>query len=95
MNKFIYSKITKSKFLKINEDNLMFITNPGRMGDENGLSIDKSIYSEFEPYINDLVEKYLEGKSSEEKKTFKYVATYSVWKDAFINMANSKGYIVK
>ena len=28
--------ISKEDFLKINEDNVMFITNPGRMGDEDG-----------------------------------------------------------
>ena len=29
-------RITKSDFLKINEEDVMFITNPGRMGDEDG-----------------------------------------------------------
>ena len=28
--------ISKKDFLKINEDDVMFITNPGRMGDEDG-----------------------------------------------------------
>ncbi len=28
--------ISKEDFLKLNEDNVMFITNPGRMGDEDG-----------------------------------------------------------
>ena len=36
MNKFETNKITKSDFLKLNEEDLMFITNPGRMGDEDG-----------------------------------------------------------
>lgn len=31
-----YNSISKEDFLKINEDDLMFITNPGRMGDEDG-----------------------------------------------------------
>jgi len=31
-----YNEISKTDFLKLNEDNLMFITNPGRMGDEDG-----------------------------------------------------------
>ena len=30
------NKISKEDFLKINEDDVMFITNPGRMGDEDG-----------------------------------------------------------
>lgn len=29
-------KITKKRLFKLKEDNLMFITNPGRMGDEDG-----------------------------------------------------------
>ena len=36
MTEFKTNKITKKEFLKINENNLMFITNPGRMGDEDG-----------------------------------------------------------
>ncbi len=38
MNKLEYHKISKSDFLKLNEEDLMFITNPGRMGDEDGLT---------------------------------------------------------
>ena len=30
---FIENKISKEDFFKINEDDVMFITNPGRMGD--------------------------------------------------------------
>lgn len=36
MNNFKTNKISKSEFIKLNENNLMFITNPGRMGDEDG-----------------------------------------------------------
>ena len=32
----VENKISKEEFLKINEDDVMFITNPGRMGDEDG-----------------------------------------------------------
>jgi len=163
MNKFETNKITKSDFLKLNEEDLMFITNPGRMGDEdgstfiikkeneltiyridgwmyrkigekenisldealnqfpkwrktwkesdkkeynkkykylymgfgNGLSIDNSIYTEFEPYLNKLVEEYLENKSDEEKISLKYAAIYASWEKAFINMVNDKEYILK
>ena len=35
-HKLEINKISKSDFLKINEDNVMLITNPGRMGDEDG-----------------------------------------------------------
>lgn len=36
MNRFEANKISREEFLKINENDLMFITNPGRMGDEDG-----------------------------------------------------------
>ena len=29
-------KISREEFFKLSEDDLMFITNPGRMGDEDG-----------------------------------------------------------
>lgn len=163
MNKIEYNKISKSDFLELNEDDLMFITNPGRMGDEdgstfvikkgneytvyrvdgwmypiegktsnislngtlkqfpkwqeawkhkeekeyngkykylymgfgNGLCVDTSIYREFEPYLNDLVDMFLLDKNDEDKKSQKYAAIYNVWEKAFINMINDKGYILK
>ena len=161
MNEFKINKISKSNFLKINEDNVMFITNPGRMGDEdgstfivkdndyliiyrvdgwiyptrndkneniitlsefanqfpkwydawknskdknysdkyqylymgfgNGLCVDKTIYNEFEPYLNDLVTECL---NNENDGVISF-AIYKVWKNAFINMVNSKKYILK
>ena len=33
---FVVNKISKKDFFKINEKDVMFITNPGRMGDEDG-----------------------------------------------------------
>ena len=36
MGNLVKNKVKKSDFLKINEDEVMFITNPGRMGDEDG-----------------------------------------------------------
>ena len=35
-NKLDINKISKKDFMNLKEDNLMFITNPGRMGDEDG-----------------------------------------------------------
>ena len=155
------NKITKEEFLKINEDDVMFITNPGRMGDEdgstfivrqdggfkvyrisgwmypsedidekerislqdaynqfprwretlnhfndenykgkykhiyrgfgNGLSIDNSIYDEFKPYLDQLVEEYI--KDSEDKESLKPAATFNTWKIAFNSMTNNKSNI--
>lgn len=36
MNVFKLNSISKDDFYKLKEENLMFITNPGRMGDEDG-----------------------------------------------------------
>lgn len=36
MHTFKPNKISKEEFFKIDEKNVMFITNPGRMGDEDG-----------------------------------------------------------
>lgn len=160
MKHFEPKKITKEDFLKIDEDNLMFITNPGRMGDEdgstfivrngnelsiyrvdgwmypsrekgkilmgdaekqfpkwretwkhcndkdykgkykyiymgfgNGLSVDYSIYSDFEPYLNQLVESYLEKE--DDKESLQYAAIYNVWMDAFMEMVHDKKYVIK
>ena len=157
----VENKISKEEFLKINEDDVMFITNPGRMGDEdgstfiirqnneykiyrldgwmyrkegqevdisyddalnqfpkwldtlkhlkdelyngkykhlymgfgNGLSIDNSIYEEFEPYLNEKVQEYLKGK--EDQDSLKYAAIFNTWQEAFMNMVKDKGYILK
>ena len=149
-------KLTKEDFLKLNEDDILFITNPGRMGDEdgstfivrngneftiyrvdgwmypnedttislddalkqfpmwhdawengdntkykhlymgfgNGISIDHSIVREYEPYLNELVERYL-GESKEEKDSLQYAAIYNSWEEAFLNMLNDKKWILK
>ena len=55
------------------------------MGFGNGLSIDNSIYNEFEPYLKKLVNDCLDD----------YSLVYSVWIDAFMEMVNEKGYILK
>ena len=165
MYEFKTNKISRIDFLKLKENDLMFITNPGRMGDEdgstfiikngneltiyrvdgwmypkvneqeeykismddvkkqfpkwhdawkhgyekdyegkykylymgfgNGLSVDKSIYSEFEVYLNVLVEEYLKDSSEEEKDNLRNAAIFNVWEKAFINMVNAKMYFLK
>ncbi len=159
MNKFKIHKISKSELVKLKESDLMFITNPGRMGDEdgltfiiknnneltiyrvdgliyqkedilledikkqfpkwydawkhsnekkyrgkykylymgfgNGLSVDNSIYNEFKQYLDVLVDEYLKNSSDEERESLKYALIFKAWKEAVINMANGKGYILK
>ena len=54
----------------------------------NGLSIDKSVYSEYEPYLNKHVENYLSDK--EDKESLKYAAILNVWIDALNEMNENK-----
>ena len=63
------------------------------MGFGNGLSIDNSIYEEFEPYLNEKVQEYLKGK--EDQDSLKYAAIFNTWQAAFMNMVKDKGYILK
>lgn len=108
MNNVKIHKISKSELRKLNEDDLMFITNPGRMGNEdeltfiikngNGLiiyKVDNSIYTEFKQYLEDLVTKYLKDRSNEDKESLKYAAIFNVWEKAFIDMVNDRVYILK
>jgi hypothetical protein len=164
VNEFESSKISKEEFKKLNEEDLMFITNPGRMGDEdgstfvikhgndvsvyridgwmypnpnekeeykisygemikqfpkwkemlnhasekdyngkyiylymgfgNGLCVDKSIYNEYVPYLNNLVKKYLDDKIGD-KESLKYAAVFNVWGDAIVDMVNDKNSLLK
>lgn len=159
MDRSKYNSISKEDFKKLNEQDVLFITNPGRMGDEdgstfvikngneltiyrvdgwmypkrgidpkeqitlsdaknqfpkwndawkngdndkykylhlgfgNGLSIDKEIYTEYEPYLNSEVEKHLEGKDNGED--IRNATIYAVWKNALEEMAKDKQLILK
>ena len=44
------NKISKSDFIKLKEDNILFITNPGRMGDEDGITFIVKSENAFEVY---------------------------------------------
>ena len=50
MSEVIIHKISKFKLIKIDEDDLMFITNPGRMGDEDGMTFIIRNSNEFTIY---------------------------------------------
>ena len=148
-------EISRDEFFTLKEENLMFITNPGRMGDEdgstfiikednnyvsyridgwmygdrtkedfitldemfeqfpkwkeawqncnneeydgkyiyvymgfgNGLSVDKSIYREYEPYLLDEVKKIKNKRNEKEESPSMY---YPAWKTAVENMLNNK-----
>ena len=50
MHNLNLNKILKSDFLKLDEGNIMFITNPGRMGDEDGITFVVENKNEFIAY---------------------------------------------
>ena len=72
MYEFKTNKILKKDFVTLNEDDVMFITNPGRMGDEDGITfiikkdrdlivyrIDGLMYQkEKEIYLKDVEEQF-------------------------------------
>ena len=162
MSKDKIHNISKMELEKLDEKDLMFITNPGRMGDEdgitfviknnneytiyrvngliygsmdkdsitfedikkqfpkwfdtwknchnkeykgkykhlymgfgNGLNVDNSIYNVFKPYLDEMIKKNLEKYSEQDKKDMQYAVIYSIWQEAFINMVNENGYILK
>ena len=48
--KFEEKRISREEFFKIDEKNVMFITNPGRMGDEDGITFIVKDNNEFKIY---------------------------------------------
>ena len=50
MRNIEYNHITKDDFKKMDEKNVMFITNPGRMGDEDGSCFIVKKGNTFNPY---------------------------------------------
>ena len=57
------------------------------MGFGNGLSIDKSIYKEYEPYLLNEVKRIKEERNETEESPSMY---YPAWKPAVENMLNNK-----
>ena len=65
-HKLEINKISRDEFLKINEDDVMFITNPGRMGDEDGSTFIIKQDDEFKAYR--ISEWMYRGKDFNEKE---------------------------
>ena len=59
------------------------------MGFGNGLCVDNSIYSDFEPYLNKFVNDYL-SNNKEVSEDNEYIAIYSVWEKALAEMIKEK-----
>ena len=52
MNQFETNKISKQKFKELKEENLLFITNQGRMGDEDGSTFKGAINNNNEGEVS-------------------------------------------
>ncbi len=86
MNRFKTNKISKKEFLKLNENDLMFITNPGRMGDLYGSTFVMKEDNELKEYYLDnifrstsIVDVFKEWKntvSNDDNKSDKYIYVY-------------------
>ena len=61
-NELKLNKISKTAFLKINEDDIMFITNPGRMGDEDGSTF---IIRDGDNFISYRIDGWMYGNRNE------------------------------
>ena len=83
-----YTKVTDEDIKKFNEDNLMFITNPGRMGDLYGSTFVMKENNELKEYYLDnifkstcIVDVFKEWKntiSNKDNKSDKYNYVYMV-----------------
>ncbi len=85
-------KISKRDFYNLSEDKLMFITNPGRMGDEDGSTF---VIKEGNNYISYRVDGLLYSKLSENNSD-NYISledmytVFSKWKDSWHNYSKTK-----
>lgn len=84
MKKLNTNKITREELLNINEDDLMFITNPGRMGDEDGSTF-------IVRNGNKLIAYRVEGWMYPNKDTIalsEFLDHFPKWQDAWKNGEN-------
>jgi len=67
------------------------------LGFGNGLSIDNSIFNEYEPYLEEAIKVRMEEKnySEEDKIKFKYSTIFNVWDEALINMAKDMNILIE
>ena len=91
MNKLSEIEIKKKDLLKIKEEDVMFITNPGRMGDEDGITFFVKQENKYSKYrINGLMYPNRSIKK-EEQITLKDVSKqFPKWKDAWHNATNKE-----
>lgn len=82
----VANTITKEEFLRLNEDNLMFITNPGRMWDEDGISFVMKENNAFTIYR---VDGWMYGERTEDSILLKdAIKVFPKWNETWENCNN-------
>lgn len=80
---FVTIKISKDDFKKLNEEDLMFITNPGRMGDEDGSTFIIKNNNEFKIYR---VSGWMYGKNRDNEITIQDMfEKFPLWEECWHN----------
>lgn len=87
--KFAVSKISREEFFNIKEDDLMFITNPGRMGDEDGSTF---IIKRGDEYMSYRIDGWMYGdRTNEDFISFdEMLKQFSRWKETLDNWDNKE-----
>ena len=85
------NKISREEFFKLDEENLMFITNPGRMGDEDGSNF---VVKNGDNYNFYRIDGWMYGDSSDSNyiSTEEMFKVFPKWKEAWDNWNNSEYY---
>lgn len=87
--KFNLNKISKEDFLKIKEKDVMFITNPGRMGDEDGLTFIIKQDNEYKIYrIDGFIYRSKDTKESEYISLHDVKKQFPKWNETWKNNSN-------
>lgn len=91
MQKLNYNSIAKKDFIKLKEENIMFITNPGRMGDEDGITF---VVNQRKKYKIYRVDGWMYPKKDIHEKELITLADASKqfpkWREAWQNGDNEK-----
>ena len=85
MNKINYNKITIDEFLKLDENNLMLVTNPGRMGDEDGSYF---IMKDNDKFVAYRISGWMYGQKEPDSVSYDMMCShFPKWKEAWENAA--------
>ena len=85
MREINYNKITIDEFLKLDENNLMFVTNPGRMWDEDGSYF---IIKENNKFIAYRISGWMYGQKEPNSVSFDMMCShFPKWKETWKNYA--------